>query len=393
MQMDDRQFDTLSRRIGALTRPRLPRRTLMTTLGGASLAGALGLMLDTDAAEARKNNKKKKCKKEGSKCDKQKCKKQDKKCCCKDLNCKNDVCEGKGPSCSTKVSFNDDFGGTGSGQGQLNEPWGITVDLSDNLYVTDTNNERVQVFTQSGGFVDEWGTEGSENDQFQEPQGIAFNQDSEGRNRINVGDVGQPTVGRRLRKFRTDGIFEGSIGVAALTNPIGITADENDRIWAVDSTMPGQVFLFDANGGLIFEWTPTGSGALSNPQGIAVFKDDDENVTSVYVADSGNDRVVKFKYTSNSVDGLQFVTAAGSAGSGNSQFNDPIGIVVDDCGNLWVADRLNNRVQQLNKNLSFETRIISRLNRPTGVALNNDQTSLFVVNNDSDLVVRFDLSK
>ncbi len=390
--MDDRQFDDLSRRIAGLA---LPRRTLMTSLGGASLAGALGLMLDPDAAEAKKNNKKKKCKKEGSRCDKQKCKKQDKKCCCNNLNCKNDVCEGKGPSCATTVTFNTQWGGTGSGQSKFDQPWGVTVDLSDSIYVTDTENQRVQVFNQSGAFLDEWGILGNEDDEFQEPKGIAFNQDSQGRNRINVADPGQSSANnnrQKLRKFRTDGTFEGFLGVAELTQPFGVTADFADRIWAVDNTTPGQVFLFDANGNPIFNWTPTGSGALSSPQGIAVFKDED-NSTFVYVADSGNDRVVKFKYVSNSADGLQFVTAAGSGGSGNSQFNDPIGIAIDDCGNLWVADRLNDRVQQLSKNLSFETRIISRLDRPTGVALNNDQTSLFVVNNGSDLVVKFDLSR
>lgn len=390
--MDDRRFDTLSRRIGALTRPRLPRRTLLTTLGGASLAGALGLMLDTDATEAKKNNtKKKKCKKEGSRCDKQKCKKQDKKCCCKDLICNNDVCEGKGGSCPTTVDNDLSWGTSGTAPSQFNSPYGITTDPSGNVYVTDTGNERVQVFNANGGFSDEWGQEGFDDGEFQTPLGIGFGEDSGGAQRVYVTDPDQNSASRKYRKFRTNGdvVASGNIGnVTGFSNPAGVAVDSDQNTWVVDTS--GLVFLFDDDGDLVTSWEPGGSGSLSQPEGIGIFEEN--NRTFVYVADTGNDRVVKFEYVDNSASGLVFLDAAGSTGSSNDRFNDPVGIAVDDCGNLWVADRINDRIQQLDKNLSFESRFTNSFDRPTGVALSPNGKSLYVVDSDNNRVVKFALS-
>jgi hypothetical protein len=44
--VDDRRFDELSRRVGALALPRLPRRGVFGFLGIASLAGTLGVALE-----------------------------------------------------------------------------------------------------------------------------------------------------------------------------------------------------------------------------------------------------------------------------------------------------------------------------------------------------------
>ncbi|MGH2618480.1 MAG: hypothetical protein ACRDJC_24885, partial [Thermomicrobiales bacterium] len=127
--MDDRRFDELSRRVGALALPRLPRRELLSLLGGATLAGAFGLAANPRPAEAAK------CKKEGKKCDKKKCKKKDKKCCCRDLKCKQGRCEPKGGSCRTDVSDDLEWGGFGTGEGEFVEPLGITTDPNGNVYV------------------------------------------------------------------------------------------------------------------------------------------------------------------------------------------------------------------------------------------------------------------
>ena len=43
------------------------------------------------------------------------------------------------------------WGSSGSGDGQFNNPWGIAVDSSGNVYVADTGNNRIQKFSSSGG--------------------------------------------------------------------------------------------------------------------------------------------------------------------------------------------------------------------------------------------------
>ncbi|MFN8678660.1 MAG: NHL repeat-containing protein [Thermomicrobiales bacterium] len=382
--MDDRQFDDLSRRIGDSPLSRLPRRGLIAALGGATLASAWRL---DDDADAKKKNKNKKCKKEGKGCDKKKCKKQDKKCCCNNLKCQDSVCVGKGGSCPTEVSFNNAWGSSGSGNGAFNSPFGITIDADGYLYVTDTGNSRVQVFSANGTFQYAFGSQGNEDDEFQTPQGIAYSVDNDGNARLNIADQSQSNSNRTLRRFRLNGNFSKYM-LSGMTDPVGVAADSNDRVWAVDVSSPYGIFLFNSNGDYVMSWALGGSGALSSPQGIAVFKDGSN--TYVYVADTGNNRVVKFQYTDNSGSGLQYVTSAGSTGSGSSNFNRPTGIAVDDCGNLWVADQINNRVQILDKNLTFKSRFTASMNRPTGVAINED--TLYVVNQTGNKVQRFSLS-
>ena len=379
--MDDRQFDDLSRRIGESPLSRLPRRGLIAAFGGATLASALHL---DDDAEAKKN-KNKKCKKEGKKCDKKKCKKKDKKCCCNNLKCKDSVCVGKGGSCPTDVDFQNTF--ESGGAAALSSPWGVTYDSSGMVYVAAAGNSRIKVFFANGDFNYQFGATGTGSEEFLTPQGIAYQSD---KNRLAISDKGQTQVERKLRRFQTQGSLSNSIGVAGLTQPMGVAVDNNDRIWAVDFTVPGEIFLFDSSGNLLSNWTPSGSGQLSGPQGIAVYKDSQSGATFVYVTDTGNNRIVKFEYTGNSASGLSFVNAAGSGGDGSNEFNTPAGVGLDDCGNLWVADQLNNRIQILDKNLNFKSRFSASLSRPAGVAVNG--STLYVVNNIGNSVYRFSLS-
>jgi len=77
------------------------------------------------------------------------------------------------------------WGTYGSGPGQFDSPLGIAVDASGNVYVTDTYNHRVQVFSNDGAFVTQWGTYGSGPGQFYRPSGIGIGPDG----RIYVSDT------------------------------------------------------------------------------------------------------------------------------------------------------------------------------------------------------------
>src|SRR3989441_10449275 len=64
------------------------------------------------------------------------------------------------------------WGGIGSGNGQLDQPQGVVADGSGNVYVADTNNHRIQKFTSGGTYLTQWGTYGSGNGQFFFPWGV-----------------------------------------------------------------------------------------------------------------------------------------------------------------------------------------------------------------------------
>jgi sugar lactone lactonase YvrE len=83
----------------------------------------------------------------------------------------------------------------GSGNGELNEPAGLAV-AGEDIYVSDRGNNRVQEFkltgkeTEAGEYIAQFGTKGSGNGQFKEPQGIAL--DKEGH--IWVADAGNSRI-------------------------------------------------------------------------------------------------------------------------------------------------------------------------------------------------------
>jgi hypothetical protein len=59
---------------------------------------------------------------------------------------------------SSSGTFITKWGSRGSGDGQFNDPWGIAVDASGNVFVADTGNDRVQVFAPVSGEVNNNGS-------------------------------------------------------------------------------------------------------------------------------------------------------------------------------------------------------------------------------------------
>jgi DNA-binding beta-propeller fold protein YncE len=66
----------------------------------------------------------------------------------------------------------------------------VAVDSSDNIYITDTNNHRIQKFSSEGDFISSFGSEGEGDGQFIEPEGVDV--DSEGN--IYVVDTGNSRI-------------------------------------------------------------------------------------------------------------------------------------------------------------------------------------------------------
>ncbi|QLH31924.1 MAG: hypothetical protein HWD62_05295 [Cyclobacteriaceae bacterium] len=78
------------------------------------------------------------------------------------------------------------WGSSGTGNGQFNLPSGIAVDASNNIYVADQLNNRIQKFNSSGQYITQWGSFGSGNLNFNYPLALAFDSD----NNVVVADYG-----------------------------------------------------------------------------------------------------------------------------------------------------------------------------------------------------------
>jgi DNA-binding beta-propeller fold protein YncE len=230
-------------------------------------------------------------------------------------------------------SFKFAFGSEGSGNGQLQYPYGVAVDSGGNTWVADSGNARIQKFNSKGEYVSQFGSYGTGNGQFTEPVGIAF--DASGN--LLVLD----SAANRIQKFNSKGEYlsqfgsEGA-GSGQFFGAYGITVDSAGNIWVADSGN-SRIQKFDSKGkylGGIGSWG-SGKGQFSNPYGIAV-----DSAGNFWVSDADNNRIQEFNPS-----GI-YVTQIGSYGTGNGQLSQPFGITVDSAGNLWVADGGNNRIQK-----------------------------------------------
>jgi len=66
------------------------------------------------------------------------------------------------------------LGAHGKEQGEFNHPFGIAFDDTQNIYITDSLNHRIQKFSPEGNFILEFGKHGKEEKEYNEPTGIAI---------------------------------------------------------------------------------------------------------------------------------------------------------------------------------------------------------------------------
>ncbi len=150
--------------------------------------------------------------------------------------------------------------------------------------------------------------------------------------------------------------------------PHGISVGPDDHVWITD-TGTSQVFEFAPDGTLLRTLGERGvPGAdtthFDRPTDVAPMPDG-----SFYVADGyGNSRVARF-----AADG-HLLFEWGSRGTAPGQFNIPHALAVDGSGRVYVADRVNDRVQVFDPKGHYLTEWkSSAIGRPFGLALLPDR--------------------
>ena len=260
--------------------------------------------------------------------------------------------------------FSSAFGSEGTGNGQFKSPNGVAVDVSGNLWVTDSSNNRVEKFNSKGEYLTQFGSEGTGNGQFKSPKGIAI--DSSGN--LWVVD----SSNNRVQEFNAKGEYLtkfGSVGLNAgqFVSPSGIAIDSAGNLFIAD-TSNNRVQEFNAKGEFLAKIGSSGSGngQFKSPKGIAI-----DSSGNLWVTDSANNRVQEFNAKG------EFLAKFGSEGTGNGQFKSPTGIAIDSSGNLWVVDSSNNRVQKFNAKGEYRTQFGSegtgsgQFKSPNGIAIDS----------------------
>jgi tripartite motif-containing protein 71 len=228
------------------------------------------------------------------------------------------------------------------GQGVLNNPFGVTVDPSGNVFVADQGNNRIAKFSSSGTFVSSFGSAGSGDGQFSFAYGVT----SDKFGNVFVADTGN----NRIQKFSNSGSFLTSFGNALLNSPVQLTTDSDGDVWVADSGS-NKIRQFSNSGTLLSSlgvpgtgWNGSGAGdgQLNRPTGVAF-----DSSGNVWVADEFNNRIQEF-----SQDGT-FLSTFGSFGSGNDQLHHPIGIAIDSFDRVLVTDNNNYTAKAFSKDGTF----------------------------------------
>lgn len=265
------------------------------------------------------------------------------------------------------------WGSYGTSPSKLAYPRGIATDGAGQVYVANTGNNRIEVFSNGGQLIRTMGIDGRGPGQFGNPTGVAS--DAQGFRAVT------DSVNGRVQFFAPDGRFVTSWGSPApgptvLPRPVAVAFDTAGTAYVLDQRRARIVVFGRGSGVPVRSIGSQGSGPaqMRDPSAITISKGG-----TIYVADTGNKRIVRFNVNGQyggaitdaggvhgvalSPDGQQVYSTNGNfvdvfnaltgaridqfGGTGNKigKLNAPQQIATDGAGNLWVADRGNNRVQ------------------------------------------------
>ena len=360
------------------------------------------------------------------------------------------------------------IGKKGDGLGEMSRPTDVAVDGRGYIYVSEEGNDRIGVFLQSGrlyryyydvkgptsvavdrmGFfvgdagnfkikkfnlesrlILSFGTEGKDDAQFRSISGVAVDKDGNiyvvdsGRNDIQIfvperkirmapDSVPPPDSVKwlndvkakvadiawykdRLYATSPEGdelvlIQDGAVrqiikgeGKNRLSEPYGIAVDDRGYLWIADSGND-RVVRTDREGKVVFSLGESGGEevSFSSPSGIAV-----SSKGFIYVADTGNERLLVFN------DKGVFITKIEKAG--RDDFDEPVDVVLDNSGNIYVADKGLNEVAKYSSSGRFlmyiggEGKSDGRFEGPTSLAVLDNE--LFVLDSGNSRIQIFDL--
>ena len=189
------------------------------------------------------------------------------------------------------------WGSEGNGDGQFTRVEDMAIDSSGNVYVAELGNSRISKFTADGKFITKWG---SENNSGNDPTATASEGSLDKPWGVAVDPSGNIVVtdkGRNMAfKFASDGKYLQTLvstGPAdgQLQHPHGVAFDSAGNFYIADQ-VHANIQKFSPDGKLLLKFGSEGRGegpVFHRPHGVAV-----DSSGNIFVADSGNHRVKKF---------------------------------------------------------------------------------------------------
>ncbi|HEV8487690.1 MAG TPA: NHL repeat-containing protein [Blastocatellia bacterium] len=198
------------------------------------------------------------------------------------------------------------------------------------------------------------------------------------------------------------GVQDGPNRAASFSDPFGLAIDSKGNVFVADGGRSNSIRVITTKGVVAkiagssegFDDGKLESASFNTPSGLAI-----DRRGSVIIADTSNNRIRRLDVDGN------VTTVAGSGESGfkdgpasQSRFDGPIGVAVDDRGNIFVADSYNDRVRKIATDGTVSTLAgtgspgfinrpgeAAQFDTPCGVAVDR-QGNLFVADTGNDAI-------
>ena len=244
-----------------------------------------------------------------------------------------------------KINRVKKFGTEGNEKGEFDYLQGLTLYRNESIYIADTNNSRIQIFSTAGKFVVEFGKE-----QLNHPYSIALNDKC-----VLVSDY-HHNAAFKFQITNNNYVCQSARG--ELHYPSGITVDTSGEVLVADCGN-NRIAILNSELKLVRK---IGKDKLKNPRDVKI------NKNNIFVADN------------NLINNIHIFTKSGDIIRSFIKLekgNYPIYFCFDLYNNIIVSDSINKSIQIYTINGELIHKIVCK-SYPRGIAVDNNNNIICV---------------